>query len=139
MLLAEPTHNSETEMRVPSSCPNSSDPGTRARHSQRCANLLAVRHCEALAQGSAQVCQFHALRDASRVISEQERAAKVAVRQKLQPKIREYRSDPVKRKVSATAAEWAQDDMLDRYTACAQAAVHMDGLTPFRYAGLQMQ
>ena len=86
-----------------------------------------------------QVCQFHALRDASRVISEQDRSAKVAVRQKLQPKIREYRSDLAKRKISATAAERAQYDVLDRYAGCAQAAMHMDGLAPFRYGGLQMQ
>ncbi len=49
MLLAEPTRDSETETSVPSSCPNSSDPG----HDQRCANLAAQRHCHAVAQGSA--------------------------------------------------------------------------------------
>lgn len=61
------------------------------------------------------------------------------MRQKLQPKIRDSRSDLAKRKVSATPAERAQYEVLDLYAACTQAAVHLDGLAPFRYAGLQMQ
>jgi len=62
-----------------------------------------------------QICQIHALRDASKTIFEQDRKAKLAVRQKLQPKLRQYRSDLAKRKVSATSAERAQYDVLDRY------------------------
>jgi hypothetical protein len=53
MLLAEPTRDSETETSVPSSCPNSSDSRGSARHSQRCANLPALRHCHAVAHGAA--------------------------------------------------------------------------------------
>jgi hypothetical protein len=74
-----------------------------------------------------QVCQFHALRDASKIIYEQDRQTKVAVPQKLHPKLRQYRTDLAKRKVSASPA------------ACAQAAVHVDGSAPLRYGGLEMQ
>jgi hypothetical protein len=66
---------------------------------------------------SHQICQIHALRDASKTIFEQDRKTKLAVRQKLQPKLRQYRSDLAKRKVSATLAERAQYDVLDRYAA----------------------
>ena len=86
-----------------------------------------------------QVCQIHALRDASKVIFEQDRKTKLAVRKKLQPKLRQYRSDLAKRKLSATAAERAQYEVLDRYAASAQAALHLDGLAPFRYGGLEME
>jgi hypothetical protein len=86
-----------------------------------------------------QICQIHALRDASKVIFEQDRKAKLAVRQKLQPKLRQYRSDVAKRKVSATQDERRQYDVLDRYAASAQAALHLDGLAPFRYGGLEME
>lgn len=61
------------------------------------------------------------------------------MRQKLQPKLRQYRTDLAKRKVSASPAERAQYEVLDRYAACAQAAVHVDGIAPFRYGGLEMQ
>lgn len=79
------------------------------------------------------------LSDASKVIFEQDRQAKVAARKKLQPKLRQYRSDLAKRQVSATAAEHAQYEVLDRYAASAQGALHFDGLAPFRYGGLEMQ
>lgn len=74
-----------------------------------------------------QVCQIHALRDASKAIFEQDRKTKLAVRKKLQPKLRQYRSDLAKRTLSATAAERVQYDVLDRSAASAQAAFHLDG------------
>jgi hypothetical protein len=139
MLLAEPTRDSETETLKRLLSPIQAIPVpvqgiiSDAQTSLLCAIATLwpkVPH---------QVCQFHALRDASKVIFEQDRSAKVAVRKKVHPKIREYRSDLEKRKLSATAAERAQYDVLDRYAASAQAAVHEDGLAPFRYGGLQMQ
>ncbi len=42
------------------------------------------------------------------------------MRQKLQPKLRDYRSNLAKRKVSATEAERSQYGVLDRYAASAQ-------------------
>lgn len=86
-----------------------------------------------------QVCQIPALRDASKVIFEQDRQAKLAVRKKLQPKLRPYRSDLAKRKRSATAAEQVQYEVVDRSAASAQAAFHLDGLAPFRSGGAEME
>jgi hypothetical protein len=86
-----------------------------------------------------QICQFHALRDASKLIVEEDGAAKRAVCQQLQSKLREYRSDLAKRKVSGSEAECVQYDVLDRYALCAQAALHQENLAPFRLGGLRMQ
>ena len=86
-----------------------------------------------------QLCQFHALRDARKLIVEEDGAAKRAVCGKLQPKLREERSDRAKRTVSASQEESAQYEVLDRYAACAQATLHQQNLAPFRLGGLRMQ
>lgn len=139
MLLAEPTRDSETETLKRLLAPIQAIPAAVQGIISDAQTSLLCAIATLWPKVPHQVCQFHALRDASKVIYEQDRSAKVAVRQKLQPKIRGYRSDLAKRKVSATPAERAQYEVLDRYAACAQAAVHLDGLAPFRYAGLQMQ
>lgn len=139
MLLAEPTRDSETETLKRMLAPLQ-------------ALVVPVQGIVSDAQASLvcaiaslwpevphQICQIHALRDASKTIFEQDRKAKRAVRQKLQPKLRQYRSDLAKRKISANGSERAQYDVLDRYAASAQAALHLDGLAPFRYGGLEME
>jgi len=85
-----------------------------------------------------QIGQFHALRDASKLIVEEDGEAKRALCRQLQPKLREYRWERVKRKVSASPAQQAQYDVLDRYALCAQAALHQENLAPFRLGGLRM-
>ncbi len=87
MLLAEPTHDSETEtlkrLLVPIQAVAVPVQGivSDAQTSLVCAIASLwpkVPH---------QICQIHALRDASKAIFEQDRKAKLAVRQKLQPKL----------------------------------------------------
>jgi hypothetical protein len=139
MILAEPTRDSETETLKRLLLPVQALPVPVQGIVSDAQTSLLYAIASLWPEVPHQVCQFHALRDASRVIFEQDRQAKVAVRQKLQPKQREYRSDVAKRKVSATEAERKQYEVLDRYAASAQAALHLDGIAPFRYGGLEMQ
>jgi Transposase, Mutator family len=139
MLLAEPTRDSETETlkRLLASIQTVPVPVQGIVSDAQTSLVCAI--ASLWPQVPHQICQIHALRDASKTIFEQDRKAKLAVRQKLQPKLRQYRSDLAKRKVSATSAERTQYDVLDRYAASAQAALHLDGLAPFRYGGLEME
>jgi hypothetical protein len=139
MLLAEPTRNSETETLKRLLAPIQALPVPVQGIISDAQTSLLCAIAQLGPKVPHQVCQFHALRDASKVIYEQDRQAKVAVRQKLQPKLRDYRSDLAKRKVSATEAERKQYEVLDRYAASAQAALHLDGIAPFRYGGLEME
>lgn len=139
MILAEPTRDSETETLKRLLLPVQALPVPIQGIISDAQTSLLCAIASLWPEVPHQVCQFHALRDASRVVFEQDRQAKVAVRQKLQPKLREYRSDLAKRKVSANKAERAQYEVLDRYAASAQAAVHTDGIAPFHYGGLAMQ
>lgn len=139
ILLAEPVRNSETETLKRFLAPLLDLPvPVQGIVSDAQASIL----CAVAAlwpQVPHQVCQFHALRDASKLIVEQDGASKRAVCRTLQPKLREYRSDLAKRKVGASTAQCAQYDVLDRYAACAQAALHQQNLAPFRLGGLKMQ
>ncbi|HLZ57589.1 MAG TPA: transposase [Ktedonosporobacter sp.] len=139
MLLAEPTRDSETETlkRLFAPVQRLGVPVAGIISDAQTSILCAV--ASLWPDVPHQVCQFHALRDASKEIFEQDRRTKLAVRQKMQPKLRQYRTDLAKRALSAAEAEQAQYAVLDRYAASAQAAVHLDGLAPFRYGGLEMQ
>jgi hypothetical protein len=139
IILAEPVRNSETETLKRLLAPIQALPvPVRGIVSDAQASLVCA--IAALwSQVPHQICQFHALRDASKLIVEEDGAAKRAVCGKLQPKLREYRSDLAKRKVSVSQAQRVQYDVLDRYAACAQAALHQGNLAPFRLGGLQMQ
>jgi hypothetical protein len=139
IILAEPVRNSETETLKRLLAPLQALPiAVRGIISDAQVSLI----CAIAAlwpQVPHQICQFHALRDASKLIVEEDGAAKRAVCSKLQPRLREYRSDLAKRKVSASEAECVQYDVLDRYAACAQASLHQENLAPFRLGGLKMQ
>ncbi len=139
MLLAEPTGDSETETLKRLLAPIQTLPVSVQGIVSDAQTSLVCAIASLWPEVPHQICQIHALRDASKIIFEQDRKAKLAVRQKLQPKLRQYRSDLAKRKVSATASERVQYDVLDRYEALAQAALHLDGLAPFRYGGLEME
>lgn len=139
MLLAEPTRDSETETLKRLLAPVQALPLPVQGIISDAQTSLVCAIASLWKDVPHQVCQFHALRDGSKVMFEQDRQAKVAVRKKMQPKLRQYRSDLAKRQVSATAAERAQYEVLDRYAATAQGALHFDGLAPFRFGGLEMQ
>lgn len=139
MILAEPTRDSETETLKRLLAPvQALDVPVQGIVSDAQTSLVCSI-ASLWPEVPHQICQIHALRDAAKIIFEQDRKAKLAVRQKLQPKLRQYRSDLARRKLSATAAERVQYDVLDRYAASAQAALHLDGLAPFRYGGLEME
>ena len=139
MLLAEPTHDSETEIlkRLLAPIQALAVPVQGIVSDAQASLVCAI--ASLWPKVPHQICQIHALRDASKAIFEQDRKAKLAVRQKLQPKLRQYRSDLAKRKLSANECERAKYEVLDRYAASAQAALHLDGLAPFRYGGLEME
>jgi len=84
-----------------------------------------------------QVCQFHALRDASKPAFEADRKIKTALRKSLQPKVRAVRKQ-LKRDISRGApAEAEQLAVLDDYAAGILTALNRDGLAPFDFAAVQ--
>jgi hypothetical protein len=85
-----------------------------------------------------QICQFHALREASRPIYELDHASRTQVRKQLQKKLSAFRVDLQRRMQQAQEAEGQQLGVLEQYAATVQTAVNVDGLAPFDYAGLRM-
>ncbi len=84
-----------------------------------------------------QICQFHALREASRPIYELDRTIRTQVRKQLQKKLSAFRIDAQQRLLQAPAAERQQLRVLEDYAAV-QTAVNVEGLAPFEYAGVRM-
>jgi hypothetical protein len=93
-----------------------------------------------------QICQFHALREAGRVLYERDRAIKVHLRTALQPRIRTVRRQLDRRAAAADAAgpdgpdadEAAYARILAEYAAGVQALINRDGLQPFRFGAVAM-
>src|SRR5262245_63998062 len=113
MLLAEPTRDSETETLKRLLAPIQAIPVAVQGSISDAQTSLLCAIATLWPKVPHQVCQFHALRDASKVIYEQDRSAKGAVRQKVQPKIRDYRYVLAKGKVSAKVEERTQYEVLD--------------------------
>src|SRR5438874_1854804 len=84
-----------------------------------------------------QVCQFHALRDASKTAFEADKAVKTAMRKRLQPKVREVRKQIKKRLVTASPQEAEQLAVLADYANGILTALNTDGLQPFKYATVE--
>lgn len=80
-----------------------------------------------------QMCQFHALRDASRPAYEVDRSLKTAMRKRLQPRLKDVRQQIERRSTSASAAEAEQLAVLNEYALGIQTALHFDGTLPFDY------
>ncbi len=84
-----------------------------------------------------QVCQFHALREASRPGFEADRTIKTAMRKQLQPKVRQVRKH-LKGDISqAEAAEAEQLAVLDDLALGTLTALNRDGTLPFEYPAVQ--
>jgi hypothetical protein len=84
-----------------------------------------------------QVCQFHALRDASKPAFEADRKVKTALRKRLQPKVRAVRKQ-LKRDISrGTPAEAEQLAVLDDYVTGLLSALNRDGTAPFDFPAVQ--
>jgi len=80
-----------------------------------------------------QVCQFHALQDASRPAYEVDRKAKTAMRKYLQPRLKDVRQQIERRSPQVSAEEAEQLAILNEYALGMQTALHFDGTLPFDY------
>ena len=84
-----------------------------------------------------QVCQFHALRNASKSAFEADRKVKTALRKSMQPKLRTLRKQ-IKRDIpQGSPAEAEQLGVLDDYATGLLSALNRDGLAPFDFAAVQ--
>src|SRR5256714_8512598 len=84
-----------------------------------------------------QVCQFHALRDASKSAFEADKQVKTAMRKRLQPKVRAVRKQIKKRLPTASPEEAKQFAVLDDYATGVLTALNTDGFQPFKYATVE--
>src|SRR2546423_9034617 len=84
-----------------------------------------------------QVCQFHALRDASQGAYAADKKIKTAMRKQLQPKLRAVRQQLKKQIPRAQPEEAEQLAVLDDYAAGLVTALNTDGLQPFTYAAVE--
>lgn len=84
-----------------------------------------------------QVCQFHALRDASQGAYAADKKIKTAIRKQLQPKIRAVRQQLKKQIPQATSEEAEQLAVLADYASGIVTALNHDGLQPFTYAAVE--
>jgi len=85
-----------------------------------------------------QICQFHALHEASRPIYELDHSIRTQIRKQVQKKLWAFRVTIEQRLQQARDGEARQLAILQDYAAAIQAAIHVDGLAPFEYAGLKM-
>ena len=97
--------------------------------------LLAVEHLWPNAPH--QVCQFHALRDASKPAFEADRKVKTAMRKTLQPKVRAVRKQLKRDIPKGSPTEAEQLSVLDDYATGILTALNRDGLAPFDFAAVQ--
>lgn len=92
-----------------------------------------------------QICQFHAIREAGRLIYNADHQVKTDMRIHMQQKTHEYRQNLHKRlqeveeKKEGQEPEITQLRILENYAAMVEGALNIDGLKPFHYAGLAMQ
>jgi hypothetical protein len=88
-----------------------------------------------------QICHFHALREAGRLLYERDRAIKVQLRTQVQTRIRNVRRQLDRRVASADAADAADAPyarILAEYAAGLQALINRDGLQPFRFGAVAL-
>ncbi len=92
-----------------------------------------------------QICQFHAIREAGRLIFVLDQRTKTEMRIRMQQKTHEYRQNLHKRvreaeqKQENKQQEMAQLQVLEEYAAMVEGALNVESLAPFQYGGLLMQ
>src|SRR6266705_1355246 len=84
-----------------------------------------------------QVCQFHALRDASQGAFEADKKIRTAMRKHLQPKVRAVRKQLKKQISQASPKEAEKLAALDDYASGMLTALNTEGLQPFTYAAVE--
>jgi hypothetical protein len=85
-----------------------------------------------------QVCQFHALRDASGPAFEADRQVKTAIRKQLQRKVRDLRKQLKRDMQEGSAAEADQLLVLNDYATGVLSTLNRGGLAPFDFAAVQI-
>jgi len=96
-------------------------------------------------QAPHQICQFHAIREAGRLIYNADHRVKTDMRIRMQQRTHEYRQNMHKRlkeaeeKREENQQEMEQLHILEEYAAMVEGALNIDSLTPFQYGGLAMQ
>jgi len=86
-----------------------------------------------------QICQFHAIREAGRLIYVLDHRIKTDMRIRMQQKTHEYRQDLTRRRQQVQGKEASQLAILDEYAATALGTLNLDSTAPFDYAGLAME
>jgi hypothetical protein len=92
-----------------------------------------------------QICQFHAIREAGRLIYNADHRVKTDMRIRMQEKTHEVRQklhkeiQEVEKQESPDEQELDQLKILEAYAATVEGALNLDGITPFQYAGLQVE
>lgn len=86
-----------------------------------------------------QICQFHAIKEAGRLIYVLGHRIKTDMRIRMQEKTHEYRQDLHRRLPQASQEEASQLDVLENYAATVEGALNRESLAPFGYGGLAMQ
>lgn len=86
-----------------------------------------------------QICQFHATKEAGRLIYVLDHRIKTDMRIRMQQKTHEYRQDLWRRRQQAQGEEAGQLALLDEYAATVEGTLNLDSRAPFEYAGLAMQ
>ena len=97
--------------------------------------VLAVEHL--WPEVPHQVCQFHALRDASKSAFEADRKVKTAMRKQLQRKVKVVSRQLSRDIPKAATAEAEQLSVLADYATGALSALNRDGTAPFDFAAVQ--
>lgn len=86
-----------------------------------------------------QICQFHAVREAGRLIYVLDHRIKTDLRIRMQQKTHEYRQNLHHRIKQAEPEEAAQLQVLEQYAATVEGALQTESLPPYRYGGLAME
>jgi hypothetical protein len=92
-----------------------------------------------------QICQFHALREAGRLIYNADHRVKTDMRIRMQERTHAYRHDLHKRLREAQARKEEQEQVinqlqiLEEYAATVEGALNLESRAPFQYGGLAMQ
>jgi hypothetical protein len=86
-----------------------------------------------------QICQFHALREAGRLIYVLDHRIKTDMRIRMQQKTHAYRQDLARRSQQVQGQEARQVAILDEYAATVLGTLNLDSTAPFEYAGLAME
>ena len=101
--------------------------------------MLRNRSCRRWPATPHQICQFHALREAGRLIYVLDHRLKTDLRIRMQQKTHEYRQDLWRRMPQVQAEEATQLAILDEYAATVLGTLNLDSTAPFDYGGLAME